>query len=29
MMVDLKFDALFHEEPPEVGVVKKLTGSLY
>ena len=35
MMVDFKFDALFlyrfslHREPPEVGLVKKLTGSLY
>ena len=33
MMVDFKFDALYsislHKEPPEVGLVKKLTGSLY
>ena len=30
-MVDFKFDALYslHKEPPEVGLVKKLTGSLY
>ena len=32
-MVDFKFDALytakFHKETPEVGLVKKLTGSLY
>ena len=33
-MVDFKFDALaiqlsLHKEPPEVGLVKKLTGSLY
>ena len=33
--VDFKFDALYtiqvslHREPPEVGLVKKLTGSLY
>ena len=32
VMVDFKFDALqlsLHKEPPEVGLVKKLTGSLY
>ena len=32
MMVDFKFDALqvcLHREPPEVGLVEKLTGSLY
>ena len=32
MMVDFKFDALqvsLHRKPPEVGLVKKLTGSLY
>ena len=33
VMVDFKFDALYqlslHKEPPEVGLVKKLTGSLY
>ena len=33
MMVDFKFDALYtgslHREPPEVGLVKKLSGSLY
>ena len=34
MMVDFKFDALYryvslHTELPEVGLVKKLTGSLY
>ena len=34
MIVDFKFDALYiqlslHKEPPEVGLVKKLTGSLY
>ena len=33
MMVDFKFDALLqlslHKEPPEVGLVKKLTESLY
>ena len=31
--VDFKFDALYlvslHREPPEVGLVEKLTGSLY
>ena len=27
VMVDFKFDA--HREPPEVGLVEKLTGSLY
>ena len=33
VMVDFKFDALIqvslHREPPEVGLVKKLTKSLY
>ena len=32
MMIDFKFDALqesFHRETPEVGLVEKLTGSLY
>ena len=33
VMVDFKFDDLLqvslHREPPEVGLVKKLTGSLY
>ena len=33
VMVDFKFDALLqvslHREPPEVGLVEKLTGSLY
>ena len=32
VMVDFKFDALYsylHREPPEVGLVEKLTGSLY
>ena len=32
-MVDLKFDDLYkvslHREPPEVGLVEKLSGSLY
>ena len=28
MMVDFKFDTLYRE-PPEVGLVEKLTGSLY
>ena len=31
-MVDLKFDAMqvsLHRDPPEVGLVEKLTGSLY
>ena len=32
VMVYFEFDALYvslHKEPPEVGLVKKLTGSLY
>ena len=32
MLVDFIFDAIqvsLHREPPEVGLVKKLTGSLY
>ena len=30
MMVDFNFDALyFHRKPPEVGLVKEFTGSLY
>ena len=32
MMVDFKFDALhvcLHREPPEVGLVEKLSGRLY
>ena len=34
VMVDFKFDEYsiqlsLHKEPPEVGLVKKLTGSLY
>ena len=33
VMVDFKFDAVLqvsnHREPPEVGLVKKLTGILY
>ena len=31
MMIDFKFDAQLsrRKEPPEVGLVKKLTGSLY
>ena len=33
VVVDFEFDALLqvslHREPPEVGLVKKLTGSLY
>ena len=32
MMVDFKFDALYrglHKEPPEVDLVKMVTGSLY
>ena len=34
MMVNFKFDALYiqvslHREPPEVGLVEKLTGNLY
>ena len=29
MTIDFKFDACLHREPPEVGGVKGLTGSLY
>ena len=29
MMVDFKLQLSLHKEPPEAGLVKKLTGSLY